>query len=257
MSESLDESMTGVGDPAGRVAAYLDARQPWADQEGVDKYDGIAYLSEPFDVQLNESDLRAVLAENASLRAQRDAMERALNHANAELHASTIRHAAALNGVGLCGATTVGLLGNLLRPCLRESGHPGGHRNIDGTEWRERTPDPLEATDAWSRAQAEDDRREPAARYPAANWLIYSHGHGAWWRPFEHGYASSLAEAGRYLHPRAEQICRDANAYGWVNGLPNEVMIEWTDDPQAAAAAVRQATAVLVTERATQEAPGA
>lgn len=46
-----------------RIAAYLDARAPWATREGIDFLpDGIAYLSDPFDVQLNEGDLRTVLA---------------------------------------------------------------------------------------------------------------------------------------------------------------------------------------------------
>jgi hypothetical protein len=83
----------------------------------------------------------------ARVASQRDATESALNEANAELHRIT-----------RCGETTTGLLGDALRPCYREAGHPGGHRNTDGTEWRERDPDPLEASDAWSRAQADDEQ---------------------------------------------------------------------------------------------------
>lgn len=44
-----------------RIAAYLDARAPWARAEGIDLPDSIAYLSPPFDVQLGETDLRLLL----------------------------------------------------------------------------------------------------------------------------------------------------------------------------------------------------
>jgi hypothetical protein len=85
---------------AARLTAYLDARHRWAADEGIELFDCIGYLSPPFDVQLQEGDIRAVLAENrdlaeklsisrsknASLRAQRDAMETALNTANAIIH---------------------------------------------------------------------------------------------------------------------------------------------------------------------------
>jgi hypothetical protein len=92
-------------------------------------------------------------------------------------------------------------------------------------------------------------RPEDHRAFPIADWLIYSHELGAWWKPFEHGYTHDLTEAGRYIQARAEQICRDANAYGWVNGFPKEVMVAWTDDPQTAAAAIRAATGRLIAER--------
>lgn len=99
---------------------------------------------------------------------------------------------------------------------------------------------------------ARDMLRPPDERaFPAANYLIWSYEHDAWWAPFEHGYTRDLTQAGRYLHPRAYQICRNANAYDWPGGLPKEVMIPWTDDPQAAAAAVRTATDQAIAERNT------
>lgn len=55
--------------PAGRVLAYLDARTPWAAGEGTHLPDGIAYLSDPFNVQLSEADLREVLRERDQLAA--------------------------------------------------------------------------------------------------------------------------------------------------------------------------------------------
>lgn len=36
-----------------------------------------------------------------------------------------------------CGAVTHDLRGEPLEPCMRASGHPGGHRNAAGTEWRD------------------------------------------------------------------------------------------------------------------------
>jgi hypothetical protein len=192
-------------------------------------------------------------------------METALNTANAELHAIT-----------RCDDTFEAFLGaRASRPCAREKGHAGHHRNVEGTEWWPRdhgyAPDAAARLAAlpdasitvnladWQRdMQTEADLRaardmlrrpEDHRAFPIADWLIYSHEHGAWWKPFEHGYTHDLAEAGRYIQARAEQICRDANAYGWINGLPKEVMIEWTDDPQTAGAAIRAATGQLIAER--------
>jgi hypothetical protein len=68
-------------DAAGRVAAYLDARAPWAADDGWSFVpDGISYLSEPYNRQLNESDLREVLRQlaNAQKRLEwLDALEEA------------------------------------------------------------------------------------------------------------------------------------------------------------------------------------
>ena len=43
---------------------------------------------------------------------------------------------------GTCGATTVGMFGRLVGPCLNQPGHPKGswHRDDRGTEWREYEP---------------------------------------------------------------------------------------------------------------------
>jgi hypothetical protein len=49
---------------AARLTAYLDARHRWAADEGIELFDCIGYLSPPFDVQLQEGDIRAVLAED-------------------------------------------------------------------------------------------------------------------------------------------------------------------------------------------------
>lgn len=180
----------------------------------------------------------AAETEARSLRALRDSMEGALNKANTELHTIT-----------RCGETTIGLLGYELRPCMRQSGHPGGHRNADGTEWRERLPleDPPGALQLIDPATG---RTSPLTAYPRPDWLIWSHEHAGWWKPFEQGYTTILAEAGRYLHARAYQICREANGYEYDGG-PSEVMIEYTDDPQTAATAVREATAEWTADRET------
>lgn len=88
--------------------------------------------------------------------------------------------------------------------------------------------------------------------FPEPDWLIFNHERGMWWKPFERGYTSDLADAGRYLHPRAYQICREANHYDnqWRDGVPPEVMIPYTDDQQTAIAAVRKATQEWVADRA-------
>ncbi len=72
-------------------------------------------------------------------------------------------------------------------------------------------------------------------------YLIYSHEHGAWWRPRRLGYTGAIAEAGHYSAEEAEQICADA-AYGWRGGLPPEVMIAATPDVAVAAQRVGDAT---------------
>lgn len=59
---------------------------------------------------------------------------------------------------------------------------------------------------------------------PDARWLIWSHEHGAWWRPHSRGYTTAVAEAGRYTEEAARKICADT-VYGWRDGQPTEVMV--------------------------------
>jgi hypothetical protein len=79
--------------------------------------------------------------------------------------------------------------------------------------------------------------------------MIYSHEHGAWWRPRRTGYTGVLAEAGRYGAEEAEQIVTDT-AYGWRGGLPPEVSIPATGDPDEAAARVSDATQAALRAKA-------
>lgn len=79
--------------------------------------------------------------------------------------------------------------------------------------------------------------------------MIYSHEHGAWWRPRRLGYSSVLAEARCYSAQDAEQIVADA-AYGWRGGLPPEVAIEATRDPLTAATRVHEATQAAMRAKA-------
>src|SRR6185437_4715576 len=62
----------------------------------------------------------------------------------------------------------------------------------------------------------------PAAA--ARRCLIWSHEHGAWWRPNRLGYTPVAALAGRYTEAEAREICENA-AYGWLDGRPPEVMV--------------------------------
>lgn len=214
-------------------------------------------------VEVTAADMRALLDEHhdltdklavatrtaASLAAQRDAMQAALNKANAELHS-----------IACCGDTD----GAQWRP------HPASAERHFSPGYEGEKPDHHGPRDTCampacvqSRAQhkaaaniqditAELFADNPSRAFPKPDWLIWSHEHAGWWRPFERGYTSDLAEAGRYIHPRAYQICCAANHYdsAWAGGVPPEVMIAYTDDPQGAAAAVRKATAEWVADRA-------
>lgn len=92
-------------------------------------------------VEIATADARALLDERvdlteklavatrtvATLAAQRDSMEAALNQANAELHLIT-----------RCGDTfegVAGITGVPVHPCARERGHTGAHGNRDGAQW--------------------------------------------------------------------------------------------------------------------------
>lgn len=43
--------------------------------------------------------------------------------------------------------------------------------------------------------------------------MIWSEEHGAWWKPGEFGYITSLARAGLYSEVRAREIAANANRY--------------------------------------------
>ena len=57
------------------------------------------------------------------------------------------------------------------------------------------------------------------------NYLIWSNGHGAWWRPGKHGYTTDQEYAGRYGREEAEGIVERAGTYEAPDGLANEVMV--------------------------------
>jgi len=46
-----------------------------------------------------------------------------------------------------------------------------------------------------------------------AQWLIWSEGHRAWWKPGRSGYTNSIREAGRYTLAEAREIEAKANQY--------------------------------------------
>lgn len=83
-------------------------------------------------------------------------------------------------------------------------------------------------------------------------FLIWSHGHGAWWRRARHGYTAHLDQAGTYAEDDAHEICETA-AYRWRRGadgpLPPEVAIPYTDDPQRAAVEIEKATDAAIAAR--------
>lgn len=43
-----------------------------------------------------------------------------------------------------------------------------------------------------------------------ANYLVFSHEQGRWWRPAISGYTAKLSEAGRYTRESALRICANA-----------------------------------------------
>jgi hypothetical protein len=58
-----------------------------------------------------------------------------------------------------------------------------------------------------------------------SEYLIWSHEHGAWWKPARRGYTHSHSEAGRYSEAAARQIIADSEP-GWKRGtVPPEMMI--------------------------------
>jgi hypothetical protein len=61
-------------------------------------------------------------------------------------------------------------------------------------------------------------------------YLVWSHEHGAWWRPNRAGYTTSLEAAGRYTRDEAIRICGDAHD-GWNGGksAPPEIPVRLAD----------------------------
>jgi len=53
-------------------------------------------------------------------------------------------------------------------------------------------------------------------------FLIWSHEHGAWWGPGRSGYVNSVAQAGRYSHAEAIDICANSmpGTTRWLGALP-------------------------------------
>lgn len=74
----------------------------------------------------------------------------------------------------------------------------------------------------------------------AADWLVFSHEHSAWWKPARRGYTGLTSQAGRYTEADAREICENA-AYRWHRGaggpkaLPPEVMVRADSDDKFAA----------------------
>ena len=66
-----------------------------------------------------------------------------------------------------------------------------------------------------------------------AKYLIWSHEHGAWWRPNSAGYTLYLGEAGRYEREEAIRICayaRDGMRFGQA---PTEIPVVADDALEA------------------------
>lgn len=57
-----------------------------------------------------------------------------------------------------------------------------------------------------------------------AMWLVFSHEHGAYWRPNRRGYTVHVESAGRYTYADAHQICDNARSPRG-DEAPNEVVV--------------------------------
>lgn len=106
---------------------------------------------------------------------------------------------------------------------------------------------------AFTGPDATDD--EPTGAEAA--FLIWSHEHGAWWKPGRWGYTGERDQAGRYTEEAARGICERA-AYRWHRGaggpdaLPPEVMIP--ADAEDWQAAILTATTEFTKSRGTDSA---
>lgn len=64
----------------------------------------------------------------------------------------------------------------------------------------------------------------------AGKAVIWSHAHGAWWRPNRRGYSKSLLGAGLYSAAEAREICEGGNtATDAATALKHEIE-EWRRD---------------------------
>lgn len=60
-------------------------------------------------------------------------------------------------------------------------------------------------------------------------YLVWSHEHGAWWRPERRGYTTDLDAAGRYSRGEAIKICA-LSRDGWRGaGVPSEIPVAEAD----------------------------
>lgn len=61
-------------------------------------------------------------------------------------------------------------------------------------------------------------------------YLIWSHEHGAWWRPNRAGYCLAVKDAGRYSQDEAIRICAHAReGLGDLSTPPNEMPVRVED----------------------------
>ena len=60
-------------------------------------------------------------------------------------------------------------------------------------------------------------------------YLVWSHEHGAWWRPESRGYTTDFNSAGRYPREEALKICA-LSRDGWGNAdVPSELPVAEDD----------------------------
>jgi hypothetical protein len=71
-------------------------------------------------------------------------------------------------------------------------------------------------------------------------YLVWSHEHGAWWRPESHGYTVYLQSAGRYSRDEALMICGRGRD-GWPRkAAPPEIPVREADAIACAELAPRE-----------------
>lgn len=93
----------------------------------------------------------------------------------------------------------------------------------------------------------------------ATDYLIWSHEHGAWWKPARWGYTHDVTKAGRYSESEAQGICDNAN-WSWLRGnipphgdLPAEVMIAVPVEGESGEEIMRRVAAVTAVEKADRD----
>lgn len=72
-------------------------------------------------------------------------------------------------------------------------------------------------------SQAETQAPAPVLTAEAI-WLVFSHEHGAYWRPNRCGYTTHVEAAGRYTFAEADSICRNARSPS-ADDSPYEVVV--------------------------------